>query len=129
MIPDDERMTAAEFRTVREWLGLTGDALAAWLGVNPRSARRWEQGEQPIPDGVRLNIEELEAHTAKNVTAAVSQLMDAPEPTAVVYRDDETFWAAHPEARPLTAQWHRRVIARAAQEVPGLAIDYRDQTR
>lgn len=127
MIPDDERMTAAEFRTIREWLGLTGDALAAWLGVNPRSVRRWEQGEQPIPDGVRLNIEQLEAHTAEQVGVAVAQLMDAPEPTVRVYHDDAEFWAAHPEARPLTAQWHRRVIARAAQEVPGLGITYKVQ--
>lgn len=125
MIPDDERMTAAELRTIREWLGLTGDALASWLGVQPRALRRWEAGTYRIPDGVRLNIEELEAHTARAVTAAIAQLMDAPDPTAIVYHDDAAFWAVHPEARPLTAQWHRRVIARAAQEVPGLGIAYR----
>ncbi len=30
-MPDDERMTDAELRVVREHLGLTGDALAAHL--------------------------------------------------------------------------------------------------
>jgi Domain of unknown function (DUF1870). len=123
-IPDDERMTAAELRTIREWLGLTGDALAEWLGVQPRALRRWEAGTYRIPDGVRLNVEELEAHTATQVDVAVGQLMDVPDPTVVVYHDDDAFWTAHPEAKPLTAQWHRRVVARAAQEVPGLGIDY-----
>lgn len=122
-IPDDERMTAAELRTVREFLGLTGDALAAYLGVDPRTVRHWEAGKYRVPDGVRLAIEQLEDVTAVGVEAAVQQLMDVGDPVAIVYRTDAEYAAAHPEAT-LPASWHRMVIARAALEVPGLGIDY-----
>src|SRR5690606_40083818 len=43
-MPDDERMTPAEFRVVREFLGLTPEWLAAHLGVSGRTVRHWEQG-------------------------------------------------------------------------------------
>lgn len=122
-MPEDERMTDAEFRVVREFLGLTGDWLAGHLGVEPRTVRRWEQGKYPIPDGVRLAIETLEQDTAQFVTAVIDHLMDLPEPGVVTYRTDAEYHAAHPEI-PFPASWHRAVIARVAQEVPGLPIVY-----
>lgn len=125
-MPDDERMTDAEFRVVREWLGLTGDWLGKHLGVSDRTVRHWEQGKYPIPDGVREEIEKLEADTALTVGNAVEQLLDVPEPGVIVYRTDAEYHAAHPEV-PFPASWHRAVIARIAQEVPGLAIAYADK--
>ena len=120
-MPEDERMTPAEFRVVREFLGLTGDWLANYLGVSPRTVRHWEQGKYPIPDGVRLAIEHLEKITAEFVADVVEKLMDYPDPVVVTYRNDAEYRAAHPDS-PLTAGWHRAVIARVAQEVPGLRI-------
>src|SRR5690606_34223992 len=54
------RMTAAELKVARESLGLSGDWLATYLGVNSRTVREWEQGRRPVPDWVRLEIESLE---------------------------------------------------------------------
>jgi len=125
-MPTDERMTPAELRVVREWLGLTGEWLAEGLGVQDRTVRRWEAGTSPIPDGVRIQIEELEALTAQQVEASVAQLMDMPEPTVATYRSDEDFRSAAPGVR-WPASWHRAVVARVAQEVPGLVIVYRDE--
>jgi hypothetical protein len=122
-MPDDERMTDAEFRMVREYLGLTGDWLAGHLGVNPRTVRSWEQGRHPIPDGVRLEMERLEQQTSEFVGAVVAQLLDIAEPTVIVYRSDAEYHAAHPEIK-FPASWHRMVVARVAQEVPGLGISY-----
>lgn len=123
---EDERMSDAELRTVREFLGLDQLHLATYLGVQDRTVRRWEAGTTPIPDGVRIEVERLEAHTAEQVTSAIEELMDIPDPVVAVYRDDNTFWTAHPEAKPLGAAWHRAVIARTAQEVPALEIAYRE---
>lgn len=123
-MPEDERMTDAELRTIREWLGVTGDWLAGHLQVNPRTVRDWEQGRRPVPDRIRIAIEELEAVTGHAVGEAVTQLGDVPDPVAVVYRDDEEYHAAHPEMSAWPASWHRRVVARAALEVPALAIEY-----
>ena len=122
-IPEDERMTDAEFKVVREYLGLTGDWLAQHLGVSSRTVRHWEQGKYAIPDGVRLEMEGLERRTGEFVSGCIQQLMDAPDPGVVTYRSDEEYHAAHPDV-PFPASWHRAVIARIAQEVPALAIVY-----
>jgi hypothetical protein len=122
-MPEDERMTPAEFKVVREFLGLTGDWLAAHLKVSPRTVRHWEQGKYAIPDGVRLEIEKLEAHTGEVIGGIVEKLMDLPDPGVITYRDDAEYQAAHPEAS-FPASWHRAVVARVAQEVPGLSIAF-----
>lgn len=125
-VPDDERMTAAEFRVVREYLGLSGDWLAKHLRVDPRTVRAWEQGRHPIPDGVRLRIERLEQETGEFVGRVVEALLDLPEPGVITYRNDAEYRAVHPDlAWP--ASWHRAVVARVAQEVPALAIAYADE--
>jgi hypothetical protein len=124
-MPADERMTDAEFKVVREFLGLTGDWLAAHLGVSGRTVRHWEQGKYPIPDGVRLEIEDLERRTAEFIDQIIPQLLDMPDPGVVTYRTDEEYHQAHPEV-PFPAAWHRAVVARIAQEVPGLVIAYTD---
>ncbi|MFF8610867.1 helix-turn-helix domain-containing protein [Streptomyces sp. NPDC015346] len=125
-MPEDERMTDAEFRVVREYLGLTGDWLAEHLGVSGRTVRHWEQGKYAIPDGVRLEMEDLERRTAEFVAGVVAQLLDIPSPGVLTYRTDEDYHAAHPDV-PFPASWHRAVIARIAQEVPSLAIAYAGQ--
>ncbi|MEU9611850.1 DUF1870 family protein [Streptomyces sp. NPDC048209] len=125
-MPDGERMTDAEFRVIRDWLGLTGDWLAGHLGVSDRTVRHWEQGKFSIPDGVWEEVERLEADTALTVANAVGQLMDMPEPGIITYRTDAEFRAAHPEVS-FPASWHRQVVARIAQEVPGLSIAYAPQ--
>jgi hypothetical protein len=122
-MPEDERMTPAEFKVVREFLGLTGDWLAAHLDVSPRTVRHWEHGKYVIPDGVRLEIESLEARTGAFVAQVVVKLMDMPEPGLITYRDDAEYKAAHPDAE-FPASWHRAVVARVAQEVPGLSIAF-----
>lgn len=124
-MPDDERMTPAEFKVVREFLGLTGDWLAAHLDVSPRTVRHWEQGKYAIPDGVRLQIEDLEQRTSAFVGGLVEKLMDLPEPGVFTYRDDAEYKAAHPDSE-FPASWHRAVVARVTQEVPGLSIAYPD---
>lgn len=122
-IPDDERMTDAEFRTIREFLGLSGDWLAAHLGVSARTVRHWEQGKYPVPDGVRLAIEDLENRTGQFVGGCIDALMDLPEPGVIVYRNDAEYHAAHPEIE-FPASWHRAVVARIALEVPALRIAF-----
>ncbi len=123
-MPDDERMSDAELKVIREFLGLTGDWLAGHLEVSPRTVRHWEQGKYPIPDGVRLAMEDLEARTATFISGIVEKLLDMPEPAVLTYRTDEEYHAAHPDIL-FPASWHRAVVARVAQEVPGLTIVYR----
>lgn len=119
-MPEDERMTDAEFKVVREFLGLTGDWLAAHLGVSPRTVRHWEQGRYPIPDGVRLAVEGLESAAAQQVDVGVETLSDAPDVVLAIPRTD------CPAECPWPPSWHRAIAARIAQEIPGLSITYAD---
>jgi transcriptional regulator with XRE-family HTH domain len=126
--PGDELMTDAEFRIVREYLGLTGDWLAAHLHVSPRTVRHWEQGKYAVPDDARLAMEDLEERTAAFVSGIVETLMDVPDPAVSAYRSDAEYHAAHPE-QPWPASWHRAVLARVAHEVPALSIAYTTSDR
>jgi len=125
-MPEDERMTDAELRVVREFLGVSPEWLGAHLNVSGRTVRHWEAGRYDIPDGVRLEMEDLEQRTAEFINGIVPQLLDLPEPGVITYRTDEEYHTAHPEI-PFPATWHRAVVARLAQEVPGLAIAYADK--
>jgi hypothetical protein len=126
-MPEDERMTPAELRVVREFLGLSPEWLGVHLGVSGRTVRHWEYGKYAIPDGVRLEIEKLEAQTGEYVGAVVDQLMDLPDPVIVTYRTDAEYRSADPGS-PLPASWHRAVIARVAQEVSSLSIRFKEDT-
>lgn len=120
-MPEGERMTPAELRVVREFLGLTPEWLASHLNVSARTVRHWEAGKYLIPDGVRLEVENLEAVTGEFIGNAVEQLMDVPDPVVATYRTDAEYQAAVPGIT-FPASWHRAVIARVAQEVPALSI-------
>lgn len=125
-VPDDERMTAAELVVILGWLGLDQRALSVILEVNERTVRRWALGQTVIPDGVRIDIEHIEQEAASAVDEIVVALRDARDPTIDVYRNSESMWADRPGAKPYPASWWRMVAARAAHEVPGVAIEYRE---
>ena len=123
-LPEDERMTPAELRVITEWLGLRQRDVAGMLGVDERTVRNWLAGRYLIPDGVRLEIEQIEDTTARAVGEVVDALKDASDVGVIVYRTDEDMWADRPDSAPLSASWWRMVAARAMHEVPGVEVTY-----
>lgn len=119
---EDDRMTGVELLSVREYLGLTREELAALLHVSPSTERFWEIARTPIPFGVREEVEQIEQSTAQAVTALVEALKDAPEAAIAVYRTTAEMHAARPDTRHLPARWWRHVAMRAAHEIPGVEI-------
>jgi transcriptional regulator with XRE-family HTH domain len=124
---DTPRMTGGEMQTVREYLGLTTESLAGILGVRHDTVRRWESGRDPIPYRVREEVEQIEAYTAHAVDDLVRALSDARDPAVVVYRTDADMHAARTGVDHLPARWWRHVVARAAHEIPGVAIGTRGE--
>jgi len=122
-----DSMTGGELQTVREYLGLTHDALAGILGVNPRTVRSWESGRDRIPERVREEVERIESDTAAAVGELVAALGDMRDPAVAVYRTDEDLHAARPGLEHLTARWWRHVVARTVTEVPGVVIGTADE--
>jgi len=116
--PDGSQpMSPAELRMVRDYLGLTGEWLAAQLGVQLRTVRRWEHGQSSIPDGVREQMELLEGIAAETVGALVDALGSARDVVLTI---------PDGPADGYPAGWWRMIAARVAQEVPGLYVRYDD---
>ncbi|MDM4761899.1 DUF1870 family protein [Galbitalea sp. SE-J8] len=123
-----DRMKSGELQTVREYLGLTSEALAGILSVRNDTIRKWESGREPIPHRVREELERIEAYTAQCVGDVVQELRgvyaadDVADPAVIVYRTDAELHAARPGFDAYTARWWRHIVARAATEVPGVVI-------
>lgn len=123
-------MTAAELRSVTEYLGVSQADIAEILGVDMRSVRRWFQGPMDgrtnsIPAGAESELVRLVAETDAEVESLVKHLRAEANPVVVVFRGDSEMisLAEGPIARH-PARWWRHVAARAAAEVPGTRIAY-----
>lgn len=123
-VPADERMHPMELRVVREALGFSREDLATSLGVAVRSIDDWETGRRPIPDGVRADIERMEAYTAEVADQLAAHLLEHAGDTPVfeVYDRDADMPALDLPGAQLTptAQWWWVVAYRVAEDVPGL---------
>lgn len=109
-------MPGVELQTRREYLGLTIEALAHLLEVNPRTIRSWESGRDPIPLRVPEEVARIEADTDAAVARA------AADGDTVVVRSEAAWRASgHPDAARFPARWQRHVAARARlnPECPG----------
>ncbi len=105
----DARMSPAALRAQREYLGLTGDAMAARLGVRPDTVRGWESGKDPIPYGVPDEVRAVAAETAGHVEDLVQIVGQHPGDgweSLVVER-------AAPTIRGYGMRWWRHVVVRA----------------
>lgn len=121
-LADEDPLTPAELQIAREASGMTGDAFAAYLDVNPRTVRSWQQGRDHIPGWVRLKVAELRTYTAEVVAAAIARIESDDDFRLVAYQSDDDFKAAYkagqlPYVRHIyrmTSSWHRIVCGQAA---------------
>jgi DNA-binding XRE family transcriptional regulator len=109
---DGDRITGAEFAAYRHLIGLTIDELAAALRVNPRTARAWESGRDPISTWVP---EELDALVLEHRALAL-RLADDGRPIAI--RRDKTAAADKPRG------WYIAAAARAMEVKPDLQVEW-----
>lgn len=118
-------MNDAEFRSLREYLGLSPDWLARHLQVNERAVRRWEHGERAIPEGVWDELLRLAEETAQHVTHVHRRVaLDKP---IHVYRNDRQVEELSPLAYvdlPMPAAWYRHVAARVMDHDPDTRLVY-----
>lgn len=122
-------LTGAEFRCHRERLGLTQQWLADDLGVALKTVRRWEYGYWPVPTERAGHLLVL----VRQTDAFVDQIVEVIRADAVeqdgdpgwisTFATDEVYRRQHPELT-WPASWHRAAMARVAERIPGLRIDY-----
>jgi len=123
---DEPTMTGAEFRCLREYLGLTNAWLADYLGVHERSVNRWGDDISPIPPGIADDMQKLDADAAMSVDAGVAHLRTTNSRTWTTWRTDDALHAAHPDDGH-TAQWHRAIAARIRERVAGVVLEFGDE--
>lgn len=117
-----ERMVGIELTCIRESLGLTDDALAGILKVNPRTISSWQKGRDPIPYRVPSELEKLQAETEQAVEELVEKLKGEEEPVVFVCRNDREFAQLYPDSK-FNARWWRQVALKAAKQVEGARIE------
>lgn len=108
-------MTSAEFKSLRESMGLTTKWVADHWNVAEYSVKRWERNRQP-PEEIARGMLDLK----RRFDALVARDSKAgPDTTLLVPRLDREC----PDGMP--AAWHR-AIARRAAEAHGARILYLD---
>lgn len=117
-----ERMVGIELTCIRESLGLTDNALAGILKVNPRTISSWQKGRDPIPYRVPSELEKLQAETEQAVEELVEKLKGEEEPVVFVCRSDREFAQLYPDSK-FNARWWRQVALKAAKQVEGARIE------
>ena len=103
----------AEFRTMRELLGISGPVLADALDVNPRSQRAWDY-KTTAPDTawavIDQRIEWIE-DTAGTILNESEDASNNGEIILVVYPNDD---AARRAGCSVPASWHRAAMGHVA---------------
>lgn len=83
---EPEEVTAGWLFMTANALGLSDADLAYILNVRPDTIRKnWKYGTQPIPDGVRTDLEKFIEFTDACVDTIVSRAEDLVDPAIVVY--------------------------------------------
>lgn len=127
-------MTPADFKTIRESLGLSAQWLATAVNADQRTVRRWEDGRIPLRADVvdlltRLN-EQMTAEVAATVDRLLSDLKAVADadPGAMLDSLPPGDWPVLEvprvdtdvtDLRGLPASHHRAVAARVREKLDG----------
>lgn len=112
--PPARAMTSAEFRILRDKLGLTAAWVADQLDVTPRAVRDWDSGATRVPAAAADCLRGFDAATDDFINQVVAAVNADPRPSdLIVYRDTESLTEQWPTVG-YPAAWHRAAIGRAA---------------
>ena len=129
-------ITGAEFRSMREYLGLSQGWMARYLMCDGRRLSRMENGGEDIPNRFAGRLDDVYEETAQVVSVLVAKYQDllktrsSGEATLSVYRTDEEY-RSDPKRKldnggKFSASWHRMVAQRVADAVPGVVLVYKE---
>lgn len=121
-------MSPAEFKTIRESLGLPVQWVADQAGVRLRTAQYWEQGRNAVPEDVAQMLRGIDAQLWQLVAQAVDQIKSAADEAGglpgqidlIRYRTDADLWRYMPDFSPLPATAHGMLLSRLMRELEPL---------
>lgn len=117
-------MHPAEFKTLREAVGLSISTLVKVIDVDERSIRKWESGKKKLPVDViesLVGIDQLITDTAER---AFVEFQKDPKDSVVLerYIEEEDYLNAHPEFEGLPITTYSVVLFRLRQKYMDLGI-------
>lgn len=123
-------MSSAEFKCLREYLGLTPEWCASYFKVKERAIHRWSGDDLAVPQKVAEQMRRI----AEDTDQYVGELARNGDGRVLTYRTDEHFLASRSDtalpkrhrqfASTFPAAWHRAVAARVLQVQPGSTIAF-----
>lgn len=109
-------MTGAEFKTLRESLGLPVSWVAAQGGVRERTVSYWEATSAPVPTDMEALLLAIERKLARLATT------DDDTTPLLRYRSNSDLWEHRPDLHPLPVTayaamlgWRRRHLLAAGR--------------
>lgn len=125
-------MTPAEFKTIRERLGLSAEAFGKLLArpVRDRTVRYWEAGAQPIPADAEESLLTLDAEAELAVDRTLGMVVQAraeqgapPQSVTLVrYVTPDDLAEAHPELARAGIGYHAAIVGRVREAVERAGI-------
>jgi DNA-binding XRE family transcriptional regulator len=127
-------VTPADFKTIRESLGISAQWLATAVHVDQRTVRRWEDGAIPLRADVVDLLTRLDEQMAADVGTEVDQvlayldaipgtelaaLLDSLSPDDCPVLEIPRVDTDVTDVRGLPASYHRAVAARVRQRLGG----------
>lgn len=96
-------MHPAEFKTMREAVGLSISTLVKVIDVDERSIRKWESGKKKLPYDVIESVESIDQllwDTANKLFEGIKAAYNPDAPSPVIIKrfiEEEDYLNAHPE--------------------------------
>lgn len=112
-------MTAAEFRTIREALGLSPAQVAGMTGYALRTVQNWDEGTRRVPAIVEQRLMEVEAAIEKTVAVSIPFIsgLGLNSVCLVRYRTDADLHRYRPDMAGMPASLHAAMLARLRREL------------
>jgi len=117
-------MSAAEFKTLREAVGLSISTLVKVIDVDERSIRKWESGKKKVPQDVFEKVVAIDQLITDTANAEIEKFKQAPTDSVVLYRfiDEDDLHEQHSEFEGLPIMSYGAMIYRLRQKYLDLGV-------
>jgi len=111
-------MHPAEFKTLREAIGLSISTLVKVIDVDERSIRKWESGKKKLPLDVIESLVGIDQMVTDTANRMFTELQQDSKENVVLHRytEEEDYLTAHPEFEGLPITTFGVVLYRLRQK-------------
>lgn len=111
-------MHPAEFKTLREAVGLSISTLVKVIDVDERSIRKWESGKKKLPQDVIDAVVAIDQLVTDTANLAFDEFQKTPKDSVILQRyiEEEDYLTAHPEFEGLPITTYGVALFRLRQK-------------